>query len=709
MNSNLTQMLLDILDGTALSVFQLSEQTGADVGELQSLLNELCASGQIAVTKKGKYALPETMGLMTARAFALRNGTPMAQPIHGGNAMKVRALGRLRCLPEDTLLVRPVGEECELVAIPRRGKRELAAFIRVHRFRRPPRRSRRAQESLESEAVVITATACDRRIPYSIDVLPGDVPVQSDDVALLSIERYPEGDQPMLARVVRVLGEKSDLLARLRIIAEDHGFSTQRTTGADAQARALPMQVSDSEIAAREDLRNQTIFTIDGPFSKDYDDAVSLEQTMDGDWRLGVHIADVSHYVQPGSPIDQEALERGTSLYLPGLTVPMLPEALSNDLCSLLPDEDRLTLSLFMTVRDGRILDHRLVRGVIRSCARLTYDAVNQFLGGDTTAVPESLQPTLRDMLAVARQLRRRRTQAGCLELELPETEFTLNDQLVPTDLYLAQRGEAEKLIEDFMLAANETVAMLARTTETPLIYRIHEEPDGDRLRDLCTELSNLSLPARLSAHPRPGELQTILDQTHDHPASDSIRRMLLRSLQRAQYSERPVGHYALALSDYCHFTSPIRRYPDLVVHRMLKRLLDGAVSGDLEEKMRLFAHQSTAREQESTLSEREADALMKARYMADHLGERFDGVVTGVTGWGLYVTLPNTVEGLVPISTLDDYYEFDRERRQLVGCGSRTVFRMGDRVRVQVEFADVERAEIDFRLLPARHCAIRP
>ena len=692
--------------GVALSLFDLIEHTGVSADTLQTALNQLCEEGAAVITKKGKYAVPELLGLIPARASAMRSGAPIAIPLAGGESLRISGRSRLRTLPDDIILVRAAGiGECELVSIARRGKSELAGFIRIEQrqLRRPgKKRGRRTPSDAPETVRTLTATACDRRIPYPIVITDEDVPVRNDDIALLAIDRYPEGEQPILAHVLRVLGDKSDMRARLRVIAEDHQFPSEFPPEVLCEGNRFGKSVPESELTGREDLRGMTIFTIDGPFSKDYDDAVSLDRTPDGDWRLGVHIADVSHYVRPGSAIDREAQARGTSLYLPGLTVPMLPESLSNSLCSLMPDVDRLALSLFMVIRDGKIVDHHLARSVIHSCARLTYDRVNRLFDGDVDAVDASLHATLREMLALSHQLRARRFANGSIDLDLPEAEFVLDEENNPTDIFSAPRGEAERLIEDFMLAANETIAALARSVDLPLVYRVHEDPDPERLHVLERYLSSLNLRVHLGDAPHPGVLQQLLEDTKSLPAADSIRRMLLRSLQRARYSERPLGHYALAMRDYCHFTSPIRRYPDLIVHRMLKQLLAGAIHGD-ESSMAALAEECSAREQESTLAEREADDLMKARYMQNHIGWKYNGVVSGVTGWGLYVTLDNTVEGLVHIATLDDYYEFDRDRNQLVAPGSRNVFRLGDRVRIRVERADVERAEIDFSLIPTR------
>lgn len=702
MNTNMKDAICEALNaGRALDLFTLAEQLDMDAGILQATLNELCAEGRAAITRKGKYALPEQLGILAARASALRNGTPVARPLSDGPALKI-VRTRLSPMPDDLLLIRPTDDEtCELVSILQRGRTDLAAFIRIEQreIRRP--RNRHDHTTPNERRRIVTGVPCDRRIPYSIEIT-GEVVAANDDIALLSIDRYPEGDRPILAHIVRVLGRKSDMQARLKVIAETHDFPTEFPASVESQCSSLMESAPEMPIARREDHRQLLTFTIDGAFSKDFDDAVSLERTPEGDWLLGVHIADVSHYVRPGSAIDREAFARGTSLYLPGLTVPMLPEILSNDLCSLMPDVDRLTLSCFMIVRDGRVVDHHLCRSIIHSHARLTYDAVNRLFDGDDDAVDSSLHDTLRDMLALSHQLRNRRFASGCIELDLPETEFILNEENVPTDIVSASRGEAERLIEDFMLAANETVARLAQTTGTPLVYRVHENPDSSRLSELERFLANQNIRAHFGPNPHPGVLQKVLEDVKDHPNRDAIRRMLLRSLQRAQYSERPLGHYALALDDYCHFTSPIRRYPDLIVHRMMKHLMDASTDSSAE-RMQEFARQSSVREQESVLAEREADALLKARYMQDHIGQEFDGIVSSITSWGLYVMLDNTAEGLVHIASLDDYYEFDRERSQLVAAGSRNVFRLGNRVRIRVESVDIDRAEVNFVLVPVR------
>ncbi len=681
-----------------LTAKQLSAAAGLSLEAVQATLDALAEEGRIASTRKGGWAVPETIGLTAAKVAFQRNGTPIAQPLSGAPSMPILPGGALRCMTGDLVLVRPQGDKCQLIAILRRSRDSFAAYVRLER--RAGRGSRRPSDA----RVLASAVPCDVRIPYDV-VLTGDVSgLRNDAIALLKIERYPEMNRPIYASVLRLLGDEDSLSALMRAVAEDHGFATAPSAAVEAEAGEMPDEVRPEDRIGREDLRDMLTFTIDGSTAKDFDDAVSIERTGRG-WRLGVHIADVSHYVRPGTSIDRDACARGTSLYLPGLTVPMLPECLSNSLCSLMPDVDRLALSLLMDIEQGRVVDHRLVKSVIHSHARLTYQAVNRMYEGGETDIAPDIRRSLADMLELSHLLRSRRHARGAIDFEMDEPEFILDERGRPDDILLQPRGEAERVIEDFMLAANETVAALARATELPFVYRVHEDPSPEKLLSLERFLGGLGLYARIGPDPHPGVLQGILEQVKDHPARDVVRRDLLRALKKARYDARPLGHYALAMADYCHFTSPIRRYPDLTVHRMLKLLIDGRLdeAGHFAAGMPDIAGDCSRREEEAVAAERRADGIMFAAWMSERIGMAFDGAISSVTGWGFYVALPNGAEGLVHIAGLDDYYEFDRDRGRLVGEATGTVFKPGDRVRVEVERVSVPLGEINFRLLPPR------
>ncbi len=678
---------------------QLSQALEAPLEAVQARLDALAAQGAIACTRKGGWAVPESIGLVAATVAFQRNGTPVAHPVKGGAAMTIVVSGAQRCMPGDLVLARPQGERCQLNAILRRARDTFAAYVRIER--RAPKGAPRRRAEVRT---VASAVPCDLRIPYDV-VMTGDLSyVKNDQIALLKIEKYPEASRPIYASVLRVLGNEGSLPALMKAVAEDHGFATELNESVEAEALGLPNEVRPEDLAGREDLRELLTFTIDGATAKDFDDAVSIERTEKG-WRLGVHIADVSHYVRPGTAIDDDAFARGTSLYLPGLTVPMLPECLSNDLCSLMPDVDRLAMSLTMDIRDGRVVDHHLCKSVIHSHARLTYEAVNRLFEGGESGIAPDVQQALLDMRQLSHALRAKRQARGAIDFEIDEPEFVLDEKGEPAEILCQPRGEGERIIEDFMLAANETVAALARSVELPFVYRVHEDPDADRLYSLEQLLGSLDLYSRIGPQPHPGVLQGILEQVKDHPARDVVRRSLLRALKKARYCERPLGHYALALKDYCHFTSPIRRYPDLVVHRMLKMLLDGKLddSGRMSGRMPDIAADTSDRESAAVAAERQADGIMMAAWMGRNLGRKFDGVISSVTGWGFYVALDNQAEGLVHISGLDDYYEFDRERGRLIGSATGTVFKLGDRVRVRAERVNVPLGEINFELLPPR------
>lgn len=697
MVNSTAELLLDLIRQANVPRTQaeLLETSQLDPEALQLALKELLASAEIAATRKGKYALPEKLGLIAGRAGFQHNGTPILRPADGSEPLRIEE-GPLRSMPEDTILARRSGaNSCTLEAICSRGKESLPAFVRMER-------GKKLHRKYEMPRLRATAVPCDPRIPYAI-VLEGDLSfVRNNEIALIAIDEYPEGKRPIRGHALRVLGNANSMLARMRAIAEEHNFPTEFPEAAEAQAQKIRSQHLPACGEQRLDLRDRVLFTIDGADSKDFDDAVSIEPLDNGGYRLGVHIADVSHYVTPGSPIDREARARGTSLYLPGCTVPMLPEVLSNDLCSLMPNADRLALSLLMDLSpEGAVLDHRLTPSRIRSRARLTYDGVNRFFEGAQSIQDPQVRDALTHMRALAQRLQARRKARGSIDFEMPEPKFVLNERCEPVEILCAPRGEAERLIEDFMLLANETVARLARDTDTPFVYRVHEAPDPEKILDLEKLLALTGPAIRLGDHPHPKQLQQALETRADSDAIEIIRRTMLRSLRRAQYAPEPLGHYALALKDYCHFTSPIRRYPDLVVHRMLKGLMLGnAGTSRCREEMGAIAWESSLREQESVKAERSADDMMKAAYMSHQTGRKFPGSISGVNAWGLYVTLENTVEGLVHISDLDDdYYTYDAGRQLLQGNATGRIFRLGMQVRVRVLSVSVERGEINFEL----------
>ncbi len=475
----------------------------------------------------------------------------------------------------------------------------------------------------------------------------------------------------------------------------------------EGDAAAKP--VGDSVLSRRKDFRDSLIITIDGDDSKDFDDAVSLI-CKDDTWELGVHIADVSEYVREGSELDKEALHRGTSVYLPDRVIPMLPEVLSNGICSLNPDEDRLALSCIMTLDNkGKVKKHKIVESVIRSSHRMTYSNVQKILDGDEWLSDQyaDIVPMLKDMDHLAKLVRKRRVKHGALDFDLPEADIILDDEGRTVDVRLHDRNDATRLIEDFMLLANEIIAGTFAEMEIPFLYRVHDEPDSNAIEELALFVTRFGYHMKLKKDGNTDvrELQKLLVDAEGTDAERLIRTLALRAMSQARYSTECRGHFGLSMEYYTHFTSPIRRYPDLQIHRIIKEYLRHELTdkrrSHYQEILKDVAEKSSSLERRADDAERDSDKLKMVEYMQSHIGEEFDGVISGVMDWGIYVELPNCIEGMVPLRDMtDDYYELDEVRHQVTGRASGRRYGLGDTVRVQAVRADKLAAEIDFVII---------
>lgn len=533
---------------------------------------------------------------------------------------------------------------------------------------------------------------------------------QRGDKVVARITKYPDHENSAEGKIVEIISRAGQPGGDIKAIARSYDMRESFPSRAAAEAKAMKKRgIRPEDLRGRRDLRNETIFTIDGADSKDFDDAVSLKILDNGNYLLGVHIADVAHYVEEDGPLDKEALKRGTSVYLIDQVIPMLPKALSNNICSLNPGEDRLTLSVDMEITpDGELAGHEIYESVIHSKARLVYDDISDMLENDDEEMLRkysSIKENLYAMGRLAALLREKRSQRGSLDFDLDEAHIRLNNKGIPVSVDIAERRTANKLIEEFMLLANETVAEHFFWLEVPFIYRIHEKPAFEKVEQLKIFLQSMGMTLRGSAdsvHPR--ELSSILKSVEGKPSEGVVNTVTLRSMQKAFYGTSCEGHFGLALKYYCHFTSPIRRYSDLMIHRIIKSVLQDGID---VKKMSHFrgaaekaAEQSSAAERKAIEVEREVEKLKKAEYMSYHIGEVYDGIISGTTSFGIYVQLENTVEGMIRIEDLwDDYYDYVPEKYALVGEHTGRMYKLGDSIRIVVDNVDIDRHEIDFQL----------
>lgn len=553
-----------------------------------------------------------------------------------------------------------------------------------------------------------------QKIQQKIYIKKEPVVLDGTEIIKVDIDKYPtRGHDYFVGQVRDIVGHQGDVGIDVLEVLESMDIVSDFPDDVLAEANAVPNAPTNKDLIGRVDLRQEVTFTIDGADAKDLDDAVHIKLLDNGHFELGVHIADVSYYVTEGSALNREAVARGTSVYVTDRVVPMLPERLSNGICSLNPNVDRLTQSCLMEIdRKGRVVNHQICQSVINTTFRMTYSDVNAILAGDDE-LAEKYQPIVEsihhmaDLHAILEKMRVRR---GALNFDTNEAKIIINDKGMPVDIVLRQRGVAERMIESFMLAANETVAEHFSKRKLPFIYRIHEEPKAEKLQKFLDYASIFGIHIHGTANKITQQaLQEFMAKVENKPGADVLNMMLLRSMQQARYSEHNHGHYGLAAEYYTHFTSPIRRYPDLLVHRMIREYTQ--VTDEKIEHFRQvipeLATSSSTLERRAIDAERVVEAMKKAEYMEEYVGEEFEGVVSSVVKFGLFIELPNTIEGLIHITTLPEFYNYNERTMTLQGEKSGKVFRVGQPIKIKLVRADKETGDIDFEYLPSEYDVI--
>ena len=667
-----------------------------DRAELKAVLNSLLSDGSITISKRGKYSVQEVKPVV-GTFISNQKGFGFVEVEGQEEDYFIPAEYTGGAFHQDTveiaLLKRSDGkrQEAKIVRIVERGMKEVVGTF---------------QKSKTFGFVIPDNQKLDQDIFVPTERSKGAV---DGHKVVVEITDYGTNGRKPEGKVIEILGHINDPGVDILSIVKAFDLPMIFPEKVLNQAERVAQEVSEADMAGRVDLRQVQMVTIDGEDAKDLDDAVSLT-VENGLYHLGVHIADVTNYVQEGSALDREALKRGTSVYLVDRVIPMLPHALSNGICSLNEDVDRLALSCLMTINEkGDVIDHKLCESVIHSNRRMTYTSVQKILvDRDEAEIAKyaELVPMFEQMGELAGILRAKRRKRGSIDFDFPETKVILDKEGHPIDIKPYERNKATNLIEEFMLAANETVAEHFFWQETPFVYRTHETPDNDKIQKLVTFIQNFGLQLkaghREDIHPK--EIQKLLDSIAGTDAEAMLSRLTLRSMKQAKYSTECSGHFGLACKYYCHFTSPIRRYPDLQIHRIIKEeyrdRLNEARIAHYKGILNQVANQSSTTERKAEEAERETVKLKKAEFMEDKIGQSFEGVVSGVTSWGIYVELANTVEGLVHYSRIPgDRYYFDEARFELVGDRTGRSFALGQKVQIIVAGVDKMTRTVDFAI----------
>ena len=681
----------DLAGKTVSEILKILNIPYREKNRLIDLLNKLVEEGKIFQNDGGRYGTIEQLNLIKGKLSGNERGFAFLVPEDKeryGIDFFIPHKGLHGALHGDTVLIeRSFGrsdDEGNVVKILERGYEKVVGVFR---------RDRRAGYLIPDEKkffteIYIPLSACSN-IPNNVK-------------AVAKITSYPYGKAPG-GEIIEVLGDEEDFFAEELSIIRSYDLNEEFPPRVEKEAlKQAERKITETDILNRRDLREKLIVTIDGADTRDIDDAVSLEKDGE-DYLLGVHIADVTHYVEYRSPLDKEAFERGTSVYFPDRVLPMLPRPLSNGICSLNEGEDRLALSCLMRIdKKGNVKDSEIVETVIRSKHKMTYDEVEKILDGDWETCEK--YAFVKDMVCLFAELTRilqsMREKKGSITLDVKEAKIILeNDEIKIPDY---KRAFSHQIIEAFMVLANETVAEYMHAIEAPFIYRIHEKPSEEKAATFQSFAQTLGLKARFKTDDvKPYDYQNLLRSAEDMPIWSVLNRVMLRSMQKAKYSPENVGHFGLASKCYCHFTSPIRRYPDLCIHRIIKLVINGGYPEAVErfgEFVGEAAKQSSERERRAADAERDVDDLYMTMYMSDRIGEEYEGIISGVTSFGLFAELPNTIEGFIPIETLYGEFSYDEARFRLVGRTE--TYTIGESVKIKVVDVDFERRRTEFRLI---------
>ncbi|HEY0671063.1 MAG TPA: ribonuclease R [Longimicrobiales bacterium] len=666
----------------------------AQIDDFNKLLEELEAQGLLYRNKQQRYAVPTKINLVVGTLQTIRSGAGFVVPDEGEGDLYISREGLKSAVHGDRVIAR--------VEKRKKGGKTEGSVVRV--LKRARTTVVGVYHPTNNYGFVVPE---DLKLPSDVFVPPdAQGEATEGDVVVVRIEQWGDEHRGPIGKVEKVLGKMGEPGVDVLAVLYGHELPVEFPQEVVDAAEAMRTRgITETDLAGREDLRDELVFTIDPVDAKDHDDALSIRQIGDGEWEVGVHIADVSYYVTEGSIIDAEALRRGTSIYMVDRTIPMLPHPLSSDLCSLKENVDRLAMSVMVRMDGaGTINAHKMARTVIRSRHKLAYEDAQAVIDGKKSISAET-DKAIHDLVTLSRVLREKRSERGSLDFDLPEARVVLNPEGEPTDIQKVERLESHRLIEDFMLLANEVVARKGARNKLPFLYRVHESPDQERLGKLQLFAGTFGYNVTAGRKVTPKDLQRLLDRIKGKPEERLLSTVVLRSMRQARYSHENLGHFGLAAKFYTHFTSPIRRYPDLVVHRVSahaflneENVRQAMNTTNLPE----IARVSSTRERVAVDAERDSIEMKKVEFMQRHVGDEFTASVSSVTAFGFFVLLDEYfVEGLVHISSLeDDYYQFIEDQYALIGERTRRRFRLGDKVKVQVARVDLEERKIDFVLL---------